>query len=250
MAFLPLFCQATVAGDDYASLRDQFDAQVAAQRFAEAEKLGRRMLAAAERSLEDQPRNAAVALNKMALLYNRLGRHDDAIGCYKRSLAILEALHGPEHADVASSLNNLAYTYNGQGKYAEAEAARKWALAIREKTLGPDHADTAISVDNQACLYDNTVLCRGGTALQAGPGDPRKDPGARPRRYGLQPQQPGLIRLRPGTLRRSERFDGRALAIRKKALGLNHVDTASSLNNLACLYHDQARYADQNLRQV
>ena len=36
----------------------------------------------------------------------------------------------------------------------------------------------------------------------------------------------------------------RSLAIREKALGPNHPDVATSLNNLARLYQDQGRYAD------
>jgi tetratricopeptide (TPR) repeat protein len=36
----------------------------------------------------------------------------------------------------------------------------------------------------------------------------------------------------------------RSLAIREKALGRDHPDVASSLNNLAALYRNQGRYAD------
>jgi hypothetical protein len=36
----------------------------------------------------------------------------------------------------------------------------------------------------------------------------------------------------------------RALAIREKALGRDHPDVATSLNNLAALYDVQGRYAD------
>jgi tetratricopeptide (TPR) repeat protein len=35
----------------------------------------------------------------------------------------------------------------------------------------------------------------------------------------------------------------RALAIREKALGPDHPDTAQSLNNLAALYYSQGNYA-------
>ncbi len=39
------------------------------------------------------------------------------------------------------------------------------------------------------------------------------------------------------------RLLSRALAIREKALGPEHPDVATSLNNLALLYDDQGRYA-------
>src|SRR5262249_39540054 len=42
----------------------------------------------------------------------------------------------------------------------------------------------------------------------------------------------------------AERINKRSLAIREKALGPDHPDVAQSLNNLATLYDQQARYAD------
>ena len=42
----------------------------------------------------------------------------------------------------------------------------------------------------------------------------------------------------------AEPFYKRALAIREKALGPDHPDVATSLNNLAVLYNNQGRYAD------
>ena len=36
----------------------------------------------------------------------------------------------------------------------------------------------------------------------------------------------------------------RALVIREKGLGPEHPDTASTLNNLAVLYHDQGKYEE------
>jgi len=40
----------------------------------------------------------------------------------------------------------------------------------------------------------------------------------------------------------------RALAIREKALGINHPSTATTLNNLALLYDSQHRYAEATPR--
>ena len=42
----------------------------------------------------------------------------------------------------------------------------------------------------------------------------------------------------------AEPLHKRALAIREKALGAEHPDVATNLNNLAELYRDQARYAE------
>ena len=47
-----------------------------------------------------------------------------------------------------------------------------------------------------------------------------------------------------GRLAEAEPLWQRALAIRERALGPDHPDTAQSLNNLAVLYRDQGRLAE------
>jgi hypothetical protein len=54
----------------------------------------------------------------------------------KRSLAIDEKAHSPDHPDVGVSLNNLAGLYVRQGRYADAEPLLKRSLAIKEKIFG------------------------------------------------------------------------------------------------------------------
>ncbi len=49
------------------------------------------------------------------------------------------------------------------------------------------------------------------------------------------PAADGLLRLRP--------LFKRSLAIKEKALGPDHPDVATSLNNLALLYYTQGQYA-------
>ncbi len=64
--------------------------------------------------------------------YRAQGRYADAEPLYKRSMAIMEKAHGPEHPHVATSLNNLAELYRAQGQIGQAEALQKRALAIGE----------------------------------------------------------------------------------------------------------------------
>jgi CHAT domain-containing protein/tetratricopeptide (TPR) repeat protein len=53
-----------------------------------------------------------------------------------------------------------------------------------------------------------------------------------------------LLYYHQGRYADAEPLHRRALAIREKALGHNHPDVATSLNNLALLYKSQARFAD------
>jgi tetratricopeptide (TPR) repeat protein len=93
-------------------------------------------------------------MNETAIAFFNAGKYAEAEPLLKRSLAIREKGHGPEHPDVARSLNNLAEIYRAQGKYAEAEPLYERSLAILEKALGPEHTDVAQSLNNLAALYD------------------------------------------------------------------------------------------------
>jgi tetratricopeptide (TPR) repeat protein len=87
----------------------------------EAEPLLQRALAVREKALGPDHPDVAVALNDLALLYERQGRYADAEPLYKRALAINEKGLGPDHPVVATYLNNLAELYRAQGRYADAE---------------------------------------------------------------------------------------------------------------------------------
>ena len=123
------------------------------------------------------------------------------------------------------------------GKYAKAEPLYQRALAIWEKALGPEHPDVATSLNNLAELYDTQgQYAQGRAAVPAGAGDPGKGAGPGAPRRGHQPQQPGAALPSPGQYAKAEPLYQRALAIWEKALGPEHPDVATSLNNLAALY--------------
>ena len=94
-----------------------------------------------------------MSLNNLAVQYENQGRNADAEQLHRRSLAIREKAHGPEHPDVALSLNNLAGLHYAQGRYADAELLYKRSMAIFEKNLGPEHPNVANSLNNLAGLH-------------------------------------------------------------------------------------------------
>ncbi len=60
---------------------------------------------------------------------------------YKRSLAILEKVLGPEYPHVATSLNNLALLYQVQGNYTDAGKLEARAKAIQTKHTRENSAE-------------------------------------------------------------------------------------------------------------
>ena len=137
-------------------------------------------------------------------------------------------------------------TSQAQGKYAEAEPLYRKALAIRRKVLGEDHPDTATSYNNLAVQPAGPgQVRRGRAAVPQGPGDPPQGAGRGPPRHRHQLQQPGLLPAMPrASTPRPSRCYRKALAIRRKALGEDHPDTATSYNNLAVNLNAQGKYAE------
>ena len=144
-----------------------------------------------------------------------------------------------------TSLHNLAALYKDMGDYAKAEPLYRQALEIHKRMLGENHPDYATSLNNLAALYQAMGdLRQGRAALQAGAGDREAVAGRKTSRLCHQPEQPGRACTRTwATTPRPSRSTDQALEITKQALGENHPDYATSLNNLAVLYVEMGDYA-------
>ncbi len=163
----------------------------------------------------------------------REGQHDHAVVVAKKALELAEKNLGPDHPDVATSLNSLAELYRSQARslitgklwlekdcipeplFEQAEPHYRRALAIREKSLGPDHPDVATSLNNLAELLKlkGRLLTIRKLFINSPPH-----------------QTKHLVYVT------AEPLLNRALDIREKALGPDHPDVATSLNNIAELY--------------
>jgi len=102
----------------------------------------------------------------------------------------------------------------------------------------------ASSLNNLAGFTVTRPLRRGRAPLSAGPADPGEGPGQGASGCGQQPEQPGRLYSDTGRYAEAEPLYQRSLQILEKALGKDHPDVASSLNNLAGLYSDTGRYAE------
>jgi TPR repeat protein len=112
------------------------------QRHAQALPLFVRALALTEKA-DPQSHAMATALNNLGLLYSDMEKFEQADALFARSMAMRQALLGPDHADVGLSLQNYGILYSRQHKYAQAEASFTRALAIMEATFGKQHTEVA-----------------------------------------------------------------------------------------------------------
>jgi tetratricopeptide (TPR) repeat protein len=84
--------------------------------YEQAIPLAAQIVAELEKSGGSGSAAVASALNNEAELYSKLHRYPEAEALYKRSLAIRQAVLGPDHPDTQKSLSRLAEIYHAEGK--------------------------------------------------------------------------------------------------------------------------------------
>ncbi len=115
--------------------------------------------ALARRALEAARMEPAVALDTRAAIWSTvatatdgLGRQDEALGAFERTLELQRQATGEMHPSYAIVLNNLALTYHGMGRLDDAVRTMSDSVAIRRETLGSRHPQTATALFNLARL--------------------------------------------------------------------------------------------------
>ena len=108
--------------------------------------------ALAERLGPDAPGTASLAWARGTTALHH-GRIDEAVAELRRSVAISEALHGPDHLNVATYLGNLAAALGTARQYDEAKQAFERALVILERAYGTDHIAVITALGNLANVH-------------------------------------------------------------------------------------------------
>ena len=159
------------------------------------------------------------------------------------NLAIRREILGEDHPDTATSYNNLAANLRPRGSTPRPSRCTA-CPGDPAKALGEDHPDTATSYNNLAVNLEPRGSTPRPSRCTAGPGDPAQGPGRGPPRHRHQLQQPGREPPCQGKYAEAEPLHRSALAIRRKALGEDHPDTATGYNNLAANLNAQGKYAE------
>lgn len=104
--------------------------------WAESVQIGLRALTAAQ--TEHSKGNEGVALGNLGIVYQRQGRWDEALDCYKQSLVVFRELG--DRKKEGNVLNNLGVAYRNQGHWDEAIDFYEQDLAICRE-LGDQHGE-------------------------------------------------------------------------------------------------------------
>jgi tetratricopeptide (TPR) repeat protein len=188
---------------------------------------------------------ALMAVNNQANLLADTASYALAEPLYRKSLALTEKIHGPEHPNVAIHLSNLARLLHVTNRTAEAEPFMRRALAIDEKNFGLEHPEVATALNNLAQLlhYTNRTaeaepLMRHALVIDEknlGPDHPM---------VAVNLSNLASLLCETNRLAEAEPLVRRALAIDEKNFGPDHPNVAIRLNNLAQLLQNTSRSAE------
>lgn len=119
-------------------------------KYAEAEPLMRKILAAKNLSVNDPelPTN----INNLAEVLTAQEKYDQALPLYQVSLDLLQKSSG-DPLNIATVSSNLAHIYDVQGNLAEAKSLYVQALRLDQKVLGPNHPTVINDMVNLAGIH-------------------------------------------------------------------------------------------------
>ena len=93
-----------------------------------------------------------VELMRASMLAN-LGRYEQAKALLTKSIAELEARHGPDHPALLPPLTNLAAMHIAHGEIEQSKLLHDRVVALAEARLGPDHPDTAVAYESLGLFH-------------------------------------------------------------------------------------------------
>ncbi len=194
-----------------------------------------------------EPETLAAAA-ELGVLYQRLGRYDEAERLLTTVLDARVAALGEEHPASLASLNELADLYFAVGRIDQVEPLDRRTLEIRRRVLGPDHPDTLRSINALAATLHNQGRYAEAAPLFA---------------EGLEIRRRTLGDLHPDTLTLANNLAAAYLELgrygeaesllqevvdgRTKVLGSKHDQTAMSVHNLGVTLAQLGRYGEAEI---
>ncbi len=113
--------------------------------------IGESVLELSKTSPEYEHTDLAIAMDGLASLYKKQGKHQESENLYLEALAIFE--NRGDRLKYAKSVTNLASLYQSIDYYFEAEPLYKEALTIRREVLGENSLEYVESINNVAMIY-------------------------------------------------------------------------------------------------
>jgi tetratricopeptide (TPR) repeat protein/predicted Ser/Thr protein kinase len=195
-----------------------------------------RLAAVARGALERMGGNRrleSVLEDHLGVLHFNKGDHAAARPRLERSLALREALYGPDDLELSATLQHLALLEQAEDRMDRALELHRRARRIAEKAQGPEHLEVIMFLGGEAAvlyeigrLEEAYALFQRGLEVLARRG--RSDSAV----AGSFLTNIGLIHARQGRVDEARRSQERALAIYEKVFGPDNPHTGVALLNL------------------
>ena len=210
----------------------------------------------------------ASLIDKVAFCHEELGQFSDALPLRRRSLSIREAVLGRSHSDLAEAVSVVATLSYLSSDLPEAAALLKRAVALQEKIMSREASAAVASLLNPATVADSVQRAGvnaakliskllGLAAIQRDMGDHEAATSVK-RALSLAEQTFGndhalvaaalnmeaTLYLVPDRYELALPLLIRSLEIQERALGKDHPELVSTLNNLALAQKNLGRSDD------
>jgi tetratricopeptide (TPR) repeat protein/tRNA A-37 threonylcarbamoyl transferase component Bud32 len=198
---------------------------------------------------DDAEAMAGAAVMQIALVGDRLARHDDGRLWGQLAEPHVRRIEPVEGTSTSTLLHNLAVIDEITGQYDEAKAGYERALAIRETVLGPEHPRVATTLANLANVISDQGAFEEARVLYERAAEIRKEAmGSEHPDYASTLNNLAILRDDQGASAEALELYRRALAIWEKALGPEHPRVAVVVGNMGGTHlklgeHDEARRA-------
>ncbi|KAJ5709206.1 hypothetical protein N7493_010540 [Penicillium malachiteum] len=192
-------------------------------RWNEAEDLGMQEVEMRKMVLGIEHPDTLTSMGILTTIYWNQGRWREAEVLGIQVVEARKTILGVEHPSTLISMVNLAATYREQGRWDEAEALGVQVVETRNTVLGVEHPSTLVSMANLAITYCHQGRWKNAEGL------------------GVQYEYSGLNILDQGLFKEAEPLAVQVMETRKTVLGVQHPDTLTSMNSLACIWKSRHR---------
>ncbi|EPX60673.1 hypothetical protein D187_001322 [Cystobacter fuscus DSM 2262] len=184
----------------------------------------------------------AFVTNALGAILMREDKTADALENFRQVVALRQKVYSTEHPEVAAAYNNLGAAFTKAGRFPEAREALSHAQQLYSKTLGPHHLETGNALHNLGILAQKTADEEAAVGYFQGALEAR-EVGSQRETLDVAMTHATLgasychLRDHARCLSANER----ALDIRRKILGPEHTDVATSLVDVAGALHALGR---------
>lgn len=229
-------------------------------KYSQAEDYFLQALAIYEKHVGLQHSSVVCTFSGLGNVYLALAKYDRAEKFFWDALNIWQQMPEPQHPLMCMTLNGLAQLSLARGRYAQAELYLQQERAHLEQTLQPVHPALAYNLNGWALLYIaqgkyhqvEPLLRQSLTILEQTVGLHHPIAGRTFDTLGRLSYLQGKYMAAQRKYMTAEQSFQKAQSIREQALGVEHPDVLTTINNLADVYmkQDKLNVAEELYKDV